>query len=70
MFAGTAPIFDEGKLVGVRTKLGGHRSARPDHPELSDRVWETIKGCLGVAPSQRKTISEVVAAIDAELNLR
>jgi len=69
MFTGKAPVFDKGMLVGVQSRLGGRRSPRPNHPELSDRVWEVIKGCLESVPWQRKTIAEVVVALDVELNL-
>ena len=48
--------------------LRGRRPDRPDHPELSDRVWKTILGCWKGDPAQRKTITEVVATLGAELN--
>ena len=48
--------------------LKGRRPGRPDHPELSDRVWKVIKGCWKANPAQRKTIAEVVTALEAEVN--
>jgi len=48
--------------------LKGHRPGRPDHPELSDRLWKLIKGCWKDDPAQRKTIAEVVGVLEAELN--
>ena len=68
MFAGNAPIFEEGKLVGAHSNSCGRRSPRPNHPELSERVWDIIKGCLEQIPSRRKTIAEVVVVLDEELN--
>jgi len=65
MFAGNAPVFEEGKFAGIYTVF--YLPSRPEHPELSDRVWRVLKGCLKKVPSQRKTIGEVVAALDAEL---
>ena len=47
--------------------LKGRRPGRPDHPELSDRVWKMIKGCWKGDPAQRKTMTEVVAVLEAEV---
>lgn len=46
--------------------LTGHRPARLDHPELSDRVWKMIKSCWKGDPVQRKTMTEVVAVLETE----
>ena len=46
--------------------LNGRRPGRPDHPELSDRVWKMIKGCWKGNPAKRKTITEVVTILEAE----
>lgn len=46
----------------------GRRPSRPHHPELSDHVWNMIKGCWEGNPARRKTIAEVVAILEAELN--
>ena len=70
MFAGKPPIFEKGELVGVGPKFYHRWSSRPNHPELSNRVWEVIKGCLEKIPSRRKTIAEVATALEAELRLR
>lgn len=48
--------------------LRGRRPPRPDHSELSDRVWGMIDGCWESVPSRRKTITEVIAILIAELN--
>ena len=48
--------------------LSGRRPPRPAHPELSDRMWGMIKGCWECDPSRRKTITEVIAVLNAELN--
>lgn len=50
--------------------LKGRRPGRPVHPELSDRLWKLINGCWKVDPAQRKTIIEVVAILEAELDKR
>ena len=48
--------------------LSGRRPTRPNHPELSDRVWEMIEGCWRADPIKRKKITEVVATLEAEIN--
>ena len=50
--------------------LSGRRLPRSDHPELSDRVWKMIKGCLECHPARRRTVAEVIVVLDAELNSR
>ena len=46
--------------------LNGRRLARPNHPELSDRVWKLIEGSWTANPAQRKTMVEIVAILEAE----
>ncbi|KAF9646916.1 kinase-like protein [Thelephora ganbajun] len=71
VFAGRAPPFGEGGVAGILPKLGGRPPpGRPNHPELSDRLWGMIKGCLESTPSQRKTSTEIVVALDAESSPR
>ena len=48
--------------------LNGRRPPRPDHPELSNNVWEMIEGCWKSEPARRRTIAEVIIVLDAELN--
>ena len=67
ILAGQVPFSDESKVAGVFSMLMGRRPPRPDHPELSDRLWRMIKGCWKVDPGQRKTITRVVAVLEAEV---
>jgi len=48
--------------------LNGYRPGRPDHPELSDRVWGVIGQCWEGDPAQRNTMAEVVTELEAEVN--
>lgn len=48
--------------------VNGRRPPRPEHPELSDRVWEMIKGCWEVNPAQRMTITKVITILNEEVN--
>lgn len=50
--------------------LNGHRPVRPDHPELSDRMWKMIKGCWKDNPTQRKTMVEAVTVLETEASAR
>jgi hypothetical protein len=70
MFAGRAPFSDESAVAGICSMSNGLRPARPNHPDLSDRVWDMIEGCWEGDPSQRKTITEAVAILEAEVNTR
>ena len=67
IFAGEVPFPTESRIAGVFSMLMGRRPPRPDHPELSGRLWETIKGCWKVDPAQRKTITEVISVLEAEI---
>jgi len=49
--------------------LKGRRPDRPDHPELSDHVWKVIKGCWKENPAKRKTMAQVVTALEAVVSL-
>jgi len=70
IFAGRVPFFDEGKVSGVYSMLKGRRPARPNHRELSDRVWKMIRQCWKANPAQRVTIAEIVTALEAEVRVR
>lgn len=68
VFTGRVPFPDVTRVTGVYSMLKGRRPGRPDHPELSDRVWKAIKGCWKGNPTKRKTMAEVVAILEAEVN--
>jgi len=68
VFAGRVPFPGRTEVAGVYSMLRGRRPNRPNHPELSDRVWKMIRGCWKGNPTQRKTIAEVVTILGAELN--
>ena len=67
VFSGRSPFYDMNRIAGNSLMLEGHRPGRPDHPKLSDRMWELIQNCWNVDPAQRKTITEIVADLEAEL---
>jgi hypothetical protein len=69
VFAGRVPFHDKGTVAGVYSMSKGRRPGRPDHTELTDRVWKTIKGCWKSNPTQRPTMAEVAAVLEAEANV-
>ena len=42
------------------------RLSQPDHPELSDEVWDMIGKCLEADPSHRLEVAEVETILEAE----
>ena len=70
VFAGKSPFSDEGGVAAVFSMLNGRQPARPNHPELSDRLWKAIRGCWKVDPTRRKTVTEIVAVLEAEMTAR
>lgn len=42
------------------------RLRQPNHPELSDQVWDMIEKCLETEPPRRLTVAEVDAILEAE----
>ena len=70
ILAGQVPFSNECRIAAVFSMLGGRRPARPNHPELSNRLWRMIEGCWKVDPTQRKTITKVVAVLEAGVAAR
>ena len=70
IFAGGIPFSEEGGVAAVFSMLKGRRPARPDHPEISNRLWKTMKKCWDVDPARRKTITAVLTVLEAEINAR
>jgi hypothetical protein len=68
VFAGRVPFHDKGTVAGVYSMSKGRRPSRPDHAQLTDHVWKTIKGCWKSNPTKRHTMAEVVAALEAGAN--
>lgn len=48
----------------------GTQPPRPDHPEVSDRIWEMMKQCWKRTPPERIAIVEVVRVLEAEHTAR
>ena len=69
-FNGRVPFPDENKVAAIFSMLNGRRPTRPDHPELSDRLWKTIECCWNADPARRKTITEVIAVLEVEVTAR
>lgn len=63
-FTGQVPFPDKNKVAAVVSMWKGHRPARPDHPEVSNRLWKAIQGCWKVDPGRRMTIAEVAVVLE------
>ena len=57
---------DSFDVIAAHAMWKGAQPPRPDHPEVSDRVWEMMKQCWESVPSERTTIAEVVRILEAE----
>ena len=47
--------------------LNGSRPPRPNHHEITDRVWYLIERCWHNVPSKRMLVGEVVNLLKTEL---
>ena len=57
------------EIAGITLMMNeDHRSSHPVHHHVSNRIWEMIKGCWDSDLSQRPTITEVIAILEAELD--
>jgi len=63
---GRSVFSDSLDIVAAHVMWRGARPLRPDHPEVSDQVWEMMKQCWEGVPSQRATIREIVHTLEAE----
>ena len=53
-------------IVAAHTMWKGVRPPRPDHPQVTDRMWRIIEQCWERVPSKRTTIKGVVRILEAE----
>lgn len=68
VFTGRTPPPGPGGTAPARSSLSGSGLSRPDHHEVSDLVWQIIKGCWHRVASKRMVIGRVVALLEAELS--
>ena len=66
-FAGEVPFSSMTKIAAVVSMWDGCRPARPNHPELSNRLWGTVRACWKAHPRQRTTITQVVAVFEEKV---
>lgn len=67
IFAGRRPFFDMTEMGANYLMLSGARPPRPDHREVSDRVWDMIGRCWHTVPARRMLVGEVVRLLGSEL---
>jgi len=55
------------EIAATYSMLSGDRPLRPNHREISDRVWHLIERCWHNVPSERMSVGEVVTLLETEL---
>jgi hypothetical protein len=67
VLTGRPPFFEMTEIAATYTMLNGTRPSRPNHHEVSDRIWRMIERCWHTVPSRRVSAGEVVELLEAEL---
>jgi hypothetical protein len=67
VLTGRPPFADMTEIAATYSMLSGARPPRPNHHEISDRVWYMIERCWDNVPLKRMSIGEVVSLLEAEL---
>ncbi|KAF9651178.1 kinase-like protein [Thelephora ganbajun] len=67
VLTGRPPFHGMIEVAAAYSMLNGDRPPRPDHPEVSDRVWYMIERCWNRIPSERMSIGGAVDLLEAEL---
>lgn len=57
---------DNFNAIATHATWKGAQPSRPDHPEVSNQVWEMMVKCRKRVPSERATITEVARILEAE----
>jgi hypothetical protein len=67
VLTGRPPFFEMTEVAATYSMVNGARPSRPNHHEISDRIWRTVERCWHTVPSRRMSIEEVVGLLEAEL---
>lgn len=67
IITGRPPFSEMTEIVATYSMLNGARPPRPNHHEISDRVWYMIERCWHNTPSQRMSAGEAVNLLETEL---
>ena len=67
VLTGRPPFFELAEVAAMYSMLKGDRPPRPNHQEVSDRIWYMIERCWHVVPSERMSIGEVIVLLETEL---
>lgn len=68
LFAGHVPFRGTHQLGAIYSLATGDRPPRPDHPELSDDIWNLIRRCWNDNPSNRPPIETVLATLQEQVS--
>ena len=67
ILTGHPPFFELTDVAATYAMFTGHRPPRPNHRDISDRLWEMVERCWHIVPSQRMSAGEAVIRLEAEL---
>jgi hypothetical protein len=67
VFAGHAPFPGMLQIAAINRMVGGDRPHQPQHPELSNRIWNMIEKCWDIDPFRRLPIGTAFATIREEI---
>ncbi|KAF9644623.1 kinase-like protein [Thelephora ganbajun] len=66
ILTGRPPFHGMTEVAAAYLILKGDRPPRPDHHEISDRLWDIIERCWDSVPSKRMSVTEVVNLLEIE----
>ena len=55
------------EIAATYSMLNGSRPPRPNHHEISDRLWHIVELCWHNVPLKRMPVGEVVQLLEKEL---
>ena len=67
VLTGRPPFFGMTEVTAAYLMLSGARPARPNHHEISDRLWYMVERCWHVVPSERMSAEEAADLLETEL---
>ena len=65
VFTGASPFGNLEPIMVMAAIIRGGRPQRPNHPGISDSLWELIQRCWDRSPSKRPEASEVSEVLPA-----
>jgi len=67
VLTGQQPFSEMTEIAAAYRMLSGVRPPRPNHNEMSDRVWYVVERCWHNVPSERMSAGEAFDLLETEL---